>query len=129
MGSEGITESNSDLCLPTSEVCLQRRSPATTGRRRDPYLLFIVNGLIVELLPVDRATHRGGARFAIRGNGALAAGDYFPALHRRELVGVIVHDLVSHGVPRHVPFCLVGFAVSLSLPNPVPWFSILVYAL
>src|SRR5438309_38265 len=54
-----------------SVVTIQRFNESTR-RSAGAALLFIVNGLIVELLPVDRATHRDGARFAIRRNGTLA---------------------------------------------------------
>ena len=49
----------------TSDVCLPRRSPATTGRRRDP-LLLIVDGLAAKLFPLLVCTvSRDRARFAI----------------------------------------------------------------
>src|SRR5947207_4217354 len=108
-----------------SVVTIQRFNES---RERSAALFLIVNSLGFELLPVRvRTINRDGPRFTIRRDRALALGEHFSAFHRRNPVGVVVHNFVGRRVPSKVPLHLIGFAISLAHPDAVPRFPILIY--
>ena len=114
----------------TSEVCLPRRSPATTGRSRDSYLRLVVDGLAAKLLPLLVCTvNRDGTRFAIRRDGDPTVPDELAIFHRSDVVRPIVYLFVGGGVPSHIPFRWVGLPIEFANPNAVSRFSILVYTI
>src|SRR5207302_7156182 len=102
--------------IPISVFVHNRASHSDTPLNSNPgsrtplktYLFFIVNRGGLEFLPVRiRTINRDGPRSTIRRDHALTIGEHFSAFHRRNPVGVVVHNFVGRRVPSKVPLCLI----------------------